>query len=79
VTRGLVINFERLQPRTMMQSSYYEQNGKSSSFFRTTYDAVLGLDRALRNRLINCILMGAGKAPAFPDQQKDIVYQYVRP
>jgi hypothetical protein len=56
-----------------METSYYEQNGKSSSFLRTTDDAALGLDRALRNKLINRILMGAGKAPAFPDQLKQII------
>ena len=53
--------------------------GSQVLFLGTTVDAVLGLYRALRNRLINHILMGAGKAPALPDQQKNIVYQYVRP
>ena len=38
-----------------------------------------GLDRAPRNKLISLISMGAGKAPAFPDPQKNYFYQYLRP
>ena len=52
--------------------------GSQVLFWGTADDAVLGLDRALRNRVIYRILMGAGKAPALPNQ-KNIVYQYVRP